>query len=202
MTKEQWAFIVSFIAMLLIASSYFVKKKSGFLLFQALGMIFLMTSYLLNGAFFAMIGLGIGLARAVTFYIFERKDKRPSIAWPILFSALSVIAYVVINLMILKTAVWYDVLYLIGLILYAFVFWIRNLEVMRYTVTIPTALSILYNVVSGAEVFVVISYSFELCANVAAIIKHHYFDKEKAKEKVKEDEKSEAGENSSVDSVG
>ena len=37
MTWEEWALLFSFVAMLLIAASYFVKNKSGFLLFQSSG---------------------------------------------------------------------------------------------------------------------------------------------------------------------
>ena len=170
---ENWALFVSFIAMVLIAASYFMKGKSVFLLYQVLGMIFLMTSYLFTGDYFPMIGLGIGMGRSLTFFIFEKKDKKPSIFWPILFSTLSMMAYVVINVIILQKANLTAIIYLLGLVLYAFVYWIRDLEKMRYLATIPTALCILYNVVSKAPVFTVISYTFELCANVAAIYKYH-----------------------------
>ncbi len=187
MTLQTWSLIVSFIAMLLIASSYFLKTKSGFLLFQSLGMIFLMASYLCDGAYFAMVGLGIGLARSLTFFAFEKKDKKAPIFFPILFSAVSVLAYVVINLVILQTARWVDIIYLTGLILYAFIFSIRSLEIMRYTITIPTALSILYNVLSGATAFVVISYTFELGMNLVAIFKYHILAKPTINEKNKTD---------------
>ena len=169
--------IVSFVAMLLIAASYFVKHKSGFLLFQSAGIVFLMASYLLEGAYFATVGLGIGLARSLIFFGYEKKDKRAPIAWSYLFSALGIAVYFIINVWILKSYVWYDVLYLVGLIFYAFVFRIRNLEWMLYMVTIPTGISILYNVVSKATPFVVISYSFELGANLLAILKYHIFEK-------------------------
>ena len=106
--------------------------------------------------------------------------------WPILFSALSVAAYVVVNLIILKNSRAYDVIYLIALILYAFVFWMRDLEKMLYISTIPTALSVLYNVISGAAVFAVISYTFELGANLLGIYKHHVT---KADKKISKDEK-------------
>lgn len=177
---ENWALVVSFIAMLLIAFSYFMKDKSGFLLFQVIGMVFLMASYLFGGAYFAMIGLGIGLARSVTFYVYEKKDKTPSILWPILFSVLSVVAYVVINLIILKDTKGFDVIYLLSLILYAFVFYIRDLGKMLYFSTIPTALAVLYNVVSRAAVFAVISYTFELGANLVAIYKWHVKNKKRS----------------------
>ena len=104
---------------------------------------------------------------------------------PFIITALSVGAYLIVNVGILKTQNPYDVLYLIGLVLYAFAFRIRNLEVFRYMVTIPTAMCLLYNVVSGAAIFATLSYGFELCANVVAILKYHVFGRE-IKEKVYE----------------
>jgi hypothetical protein len=182
---ENWALFVSFIAMVLIAASYFMKGKSGFFLYQVLGMIFLMTSYLLTQDYFPMIGLGIGMGRSVTYFVFEKKEKNPSIFWPILFSSLSVMAYLIINVIILQTAKSTAIIYLMGLVLYAFIYWIRDLQKMRYLATIPTALSILYNVVSKAPVFTVISYTFELCANIAAIYKYNVKPKMIIKNKIK-----------------
>lgn len=177
MTREQWAFIVSLLAMLWIAASYFFKKKSLYLVFQGAGMVFLILSYLLTGEYFAMIGLGIGLARALTYFAFEIHNKRASIFFPFLFSGLSIAAYFIINLGILHTAKPVDIIYLIGLVGYAFIFWIRDLKTVRYLVTIPTALSILYNVLISAVPFVIISYSFELAANLIAIAKYDLFKK-------------------------
>lgn len=188
MTRVEWSLIISFISMAFNAGSFFAKKKSVFLLMQATGIILLVITYLLTYEYFAMIGLGIGLARVLTYFAFEQKNKKPSVFWPILFSVLSVIAFVVDALVISKDVGWrwFNVLYLIGLILYAFVFWIRNLKVMRHLAPAPTIFSIAFNVLSGANVFVIIAYSLELCANIVSIIKYHCYDK--VKERGKENE--------------
>ena len=179
MTVEQWSLVTSFAAMGWIVSSYFLNSKGKYLLFQSIGIVFLMASYCLDGLYFPMIGLTVGLARSLIFFAYEKKDKEAPIFWPYLFTGLSVVAYLIINVGITKTQAWYDILYLIGLVFYAFVFRIRNIETLRYVITIPTALSILYNVVSGAAIFAVISYSFELCANIVSILKYHVFEKRK-----------------------
>ena len=188
MTAEQWSLIVSFIAMLFVAGSYFLKKKSGYLTFQALGMICLIASYLLDGLYFAMIGLGVGLARALVFFVYEKQDKESSIWWSVFFSALTILVYLVINVGILKEVRIEDTLYLIGLILYAFVFRIRDLEWMRYAVTIPTSLCILYNVLCQASPFVVLSYVIELGANLVAIVQFHIIEKIKEKKEIAHEE--------------
>ncbi len=177
MAKE-WALIFSFIAMTLIASSYFFKSKGLFLIMQGSGIAFLMCSYLCNGQYFAMIGLAIGLARCVIFYLYERQDKEAPIAWCYLLCALAFAAYSVVNLWILQTFHPADIIYLVGLVLYMFIFRIRNIKVVRYAILVPTALSIVYNVWAASPIFAVISYCFEMLANIVAILRYHVFGKE------------------------
>ena len=172
---KTWALIFSFIAMLLIAASYFLGTKDGFLVLQGSGIVFLMSSYLCNGQYFAMIGLGIGLARCVVFYLYERRDKEAPIVWCYALCALSFAAYFVVNLWILQQFHPADILYLIGLVLYMFVFRIRNIKTVRFVILLPTALSIAYNVWAASPIFTVISYCFEMLANIIAILKYHVF---------------------------
>ena len=185
MTEEQWSLLASFAAMAWIVSSYFLNSKGKYLLFQSIGIVFLMASYCIDKLYFPMIGLAVGLFRAGIFFAYEKRNKQAPLLLPFIITALSVGAYLIVNVGILKTQNPYDVLYLIGLVLYAFAFRIRNLEVFRYMVTIPTAMCLLYNVVSGAAIFATLSYGFELCANVVAILKYHVFGRE-IKEKVYE----------------
>ena len=53
---------------------------------------------------------------------------------------------------------------------------------MRYVILIPTFLALLYNVLIMATVFVIVSYSFELLANIVSIIKFDIIDKRKDKQ--------------------
>ncbi len=199
MTREQWAFAVSILVMLVMCSSYFFKKKSLYLIVQSAGITLLMAAYILWKEYFAMAGLVIGLARMLVYLWYERKDKHAPIWWAVLFSLLGVACYLIINLWILKNAKPVDIIYLVGLVAYAFIFRIRSLNLVRYLVLIPTALSIVYNALLGVgTVMVVGSYSFEMCANLVSIAKYHLYDKKKNIE-VKEDEKSA---DSSVDTLG
>ena len=178
MTAKEWALIFSFIAMVLIAASYFLKSKAVFLLMQGLGIVFLMASYFCNQQYFPVIGLAIGLMRCFIYYYYERKDKQAPMIWCYVICALSVAAYAVINLWILKNFHVADILYLMGLVMYVFIFRIRNIKTVRYLVLIPTATSIVYNLWTAAPIFAVVSYCFELLANIVAILKYHVFGKE------------------------
>ena len=170
MKNEVLSLIASFIAMAFVICSYFVKKKN-FLLFQALCIVFLIISYFFNLQFFAMVGLMIGLARSLTFYYYEKKNVEAPLYWAIIFSILTLASYFIINLWILKDVKPVDVLYLIGLLLYIFIFRVRDIKKVRYLMLFPTALSVIFNILSGAAIFATLCYVFELSANVVSIIK-------------------------------
>ncbi len=178
MENEVLALIVSFLAMTMVVISYFVKIKKYYLLFQSLCIVFLILSYFFTAEFFAMIGLSIGLVRSLVFYYYEKKGIEAPIYLSFLISVATIASYFIVNLGILKTAKPVDILCIIPLVMYAFIFRIRNLKIVRFTMLVPTAIAILYNTLSHATVFVVLSYSFELAANVVSICKYHIFNKE------------------------
>ena len=167
------ALIASFIAMSLIVVSYFVRKKERYLLFQMLGIIFLVISYFFTTQFFAMVGLGIAILRVLTYFLYERKQKTAPIYWAFVYSILTIAGYFVVNICILGTALYIDILLIIASCGYNFVFRIRSLKAVRFLSLIPTILSILYNTASGAAFFVSLSYIFELTADIVSIFRYH-----------------------------
>ncbi len=167
------ALITSFIAMLLVILAYFTRKKSRYLLFQLLCIVFLIISYFFTVQFFAMIGLFVGLLRTSTFFIYERKNTTAPILASIIFSILTIASYITVNLIILKDAKPLDLLCVFALICYAFIFRIRNLKIVRFTMIVPTVLSILFNVLTNAPIFSVLTYCIELSANLISIFKYH-----------------------------
>lgn len=185
MENQTLSLLAGFLAMAFVMASYFVKKKAYYLLFQLFCIVCLIISYFFNLQFFAMIGLAVGLGRTVVFFWFENKGKRAPIGWSFLFSFLTLVAYFTVNYGILKTAQPLDVLCLLALCMYAFIFRIRNLKIVRYTMLFPTVLSILFNVFTHAALFATLTYVFELCANLVSIGKYYVFSKEKGEVKRK-----------------
>lgn len=157
----------------LMVASYFFKSKRAYLLLQSLGLVAMFFSYLFGAEFFAMVSLAVSLTRTLTFFIYESKDKEAPLAFSFLFASLTVLAYLTVNLVILKTAKPLDILQLTAQAMYAFVFRIRNIKLMRYVVIVPTVLAVLYNVLLGGMVFVAVSYGFELAADLYAIVKYN-----------------------------
>ena len=177
MDNRVLALIASFIAMSFVTVSYFTRKKEHYLLFQLLCLLFLITSYFFTVQFFAMVGLVIAACRTVTFFIYERKGRKAPILWSFLFSGLSVVAYLVVNLAILKTAQPLDLLFLVGLVAYAFIFRIRNLKTVRFLMLFPSLLSVLFNAFTNAAFFTTLSYVFEFSSNLLSIFKYHVLKK-------------------------
>ena len=179
MIEDILAQIVSFFALAWIAASYFVSKKN-YLLFQAIGMVCLILSYLCKANYFAMIGVGLGLLRALIFYWYEKLEKDAPIILSFVFASLVICAYFIVNVGIQKTGKYEDILYVISLAFYAFTFRIREKRRLLFMTLIPTSIALVYNIICYATVFVVLTYAFELGANIVAIFKF-YLDRRREK---------------------
>ena len=179
MDNETWSLIVSFIAMVLIAASYFVKNKNAYLVFQASGIVGLILSYVFTAKYFAMVGLTIGLARTLIYFAYEKKDKLAPLFVPIAVSFLTACSYCIINLGILKDGNIWDILLLMGYVCYAFAFRIRDMKHLRYFMLIPTSFALVYNFAVRAAIFTICAYCFELGANVVSIFKFYILPKKK-----------------------
>ena len=173
--------IAGLVGMIFVFASYLVGKKSAFLMCQTGAIVFLSVSYLFVEQYFAMLGMAFSAIRTVVYFILEKKDKAPSVWLKSLFALLSVLSYVIINIIILQTARYLDLLFLTANILYSYLFGIRDLKLLRYLFLIPTGITSIYNVLAPATLFVIISYFFEFGVNIIGIIKSHIQEK---KEKV------------------
>lgn len=165
--------ILSFIGLVVVVAAYFINNKSIYLFLQASCMLLMVLSYLFISEFFAMISLAVALSRTVTYFIYEKRDKRAPLWLAFLFSGMTISVYFIVNIGILGTAKPIDIICLATQCLYTFIFRIRNLRIVRYTVCIPTVLGVIYNLAISAPIFSVLIYAFEFAANVVAILKFH-----------------------------
>lgn len=179
MYNELVAKIFGFLAMSFVIVSYFLKSKSGYLTFQLLNVLSLALSYLFCENFFAMIGISSSLIRTFVYFIYEKKGKEAPLVLGFVFSSMAIVAWVIVNVVILSSAQWVDGVFIVACICYAFIVRIRNLRVVRYAMLFPLALSVLYNALVWSTVFAVCSYSFELVADIVSIIKNELQEKKK-----------------------
>ncbi len=174
MYSEPLSLVASFIGMGFAMSSYFVKKKNVFLVWQGGAILFLALSCLFKLHFLPMLTYAIALSRVIVYYLFECGNKNVTVWLMTFFALLNVVAYFAVNAIngVIFNAI--DVILIIASIMYAYVFSIRNVKLMRFVFIIPTVLCILYYVLTSAAIFMIISYSFELVANVVAICYYRY----------------------------
>ena len=168
--------ISGLIAMLFVFASYLVSKKASFLISQTFAIVFLSQSYLFVEQYFAMVGMAFAAIRTIVYFVLEKKNKAPSFLLKSLFAFLSVLSYLIINLIILQSARYLDLLFLIANIMYSYLFGIRDLKLLRYLFLVPTAMVSVYNLIAPATLFVIISYIFEFTVNVIGIIKAHIIE--------------------------
>ena len=183
MENRIFALIASFIAMVFVVFSYFTTKKERFLFFQSLCIVFLIISYFFTVQFFAMVGLAIGLLRAVVYFFYEKRGRMAPLWIPIGLCLMTTVSYLVVNIGILKDASVADIVLLLSLYGYIFIFRVRNLTLVRYLMLLPTVLSVLFNVWTNAALFATLSYVFEFSANAASILKYNVLAKRKEKKK-------------------
>lgn len=181
--------IIGFVAMVFAMSSYFVKKKSIFLMAQAGAILSLAFSCLFIVQYYAVVSYVLGLIRVGVFYLYERKGKTAPNLLIAIFVGFYMLFYVVVNILILQKFNTLDILLLVANVFFTVAFSIRNLIILRYVFLLPLAIStVYYLLVPGGSLFVIISYTFELCANATAIIcnsKFFYMYVNKRKERLK-----------------
>ena len=159
--------------MVLVIASYFTRKKERFLLFQSLCIVFIIASYFFTVQFFAMVGLAVGLLRALVYYAYEKRERLAPLWVPILLTLLTLASYFTVNFAILKTSDPLDVICLVALVAYVFIFRVRNLKLVRFLMLLPVSLSLLFNLLTNAALFTTLTYVFELSANLVSIFKYH-----------------------------
>lgn len=177
MDNHTLSFVMSTVALALYSCSYFFDNKRNYLILQVIGNIFLSLSYLLMGAYFTMISVGIGIGRGLICYRYEKLNKK--VPFYVIFGLCfaTILTYVVVNYIVLSTASPWDVLYLIASCMYAITFAIRNIKLMRYMVLIPHGSAVLYNLLVRAPISSAISYGIEFVITIVAIIKFRIQEK-------------------------
>ena len=172
------SFVMSTTALALYSCSYFFNNKRNYLSLQVVGNVFLLLSYLLMGAYFTMVSVGIGIGRGLICYSYEKLNKKVPVYIVFTLCFVTILSYFIINYVILSgTASPWDVLYLIASCMYAITFAIRNIKLMRYLVLIPHTCAITYNLLIRAPISSAISYGIEFAITVIAIIKFRIQEK-------------------------
>lgn len=173
---------MSAIALVLYCSSYFFNNKKKYLILQLTGNMFLSSSYFFMGAYFTMVAIAIGIVRGLVCYTYEKNNKSVPLYMIVGLCFVTMFNYVIINYVISSgsSSPW-DILYMVSSCMYAIIFAIRNIKLMRYLILIPHFSAICYNLLVKAPISSAISYGIEFVITIIAIIKFHIQEKMQSK---------------------
>jgi hypothetical protein len=195
MENPTLALCVSFLALCCVVISYFLKSKALYLLFQSVGIVFLVLTYFFSALFFPMISLFIGLFRVLIYFVYEQKQKTAPMWVALLLILATLTAYVVVNVILLKTARLLDILNVAAMVLYALIMRVRNLKFVRFAIIAPAFLSVLYNLLLGGQPFATALYLFEIAACVLAILRFYVLPKSNPKKQENSEKEKKTNEN-------
>ena len=169
-------------------SSWFVRNKKLFLTVQSIAIILLALMNFFNAIFLPVFTYLIAFIRMIFYYSYEKSNKSVPFLIKSLFALLNVVAYFVLNAISGTLFNPVDLLIMTASVLYAYGFGIRNLQHLRLFFVPPTVMSIIYFALIPNSLFALISYSFELGANVVSFImclnREKRFLRKKEKKKV------------------
>ena len=131
--------VSGYIALILIAISYFCKNKKYFLIYQTIADICYAIAYLFINVWVAGIITILSSFRCIVFYVCEKKDiNHKNISLPIF-----ILGYIII------TAIFWqgygDILPLITATIYTVVYAIKNTQTIRYLSIVPSVALCIYN---------------------------------------------------------
>lgn len=169
--------IFGIIALILVAISYFINKKSTFLIFQVIADFFYALAYLVVDAWSAGVITLISLVRCIYLYIADKKNFKNNVPFLMIFVAL----FAVTTIFFWKTS--FDFIPLITSTLFTFGYEIKNMQVMRYVLLIPNALLVIYNILITTYASAVLDF-MEIVAILAAIIKFYLNNKKNRETKI------------------
>lgn len=131
-----------------------------------------------------MVGLIVGLARTLVYFFYANNDKPAPVFCAVTFCTLTVSVYLIVNIAILNDAKPVDLVNLAALCFYACVYLTQDLKKLRWLLFIPLILCVVYNLLISATAFVIISYCFEIFANILAILKSRFLHNSSQKQEV------------------
>lgn len=171
--------IFGVIALILVAISYFRRKKLEFLVFQNIANIFYALSLITLNLLVAGIGTFISLIRTLIFYIYVKNSK--DIPWyylPLFFSI-----YAINGVINWQYAL--DVLVILSSITFTIAFYIKNLRISRYVCLLPNLILFIYNIIFKNYAAGILDL-IEFFVILVAIIKFEIEIKQQNKEKINE----------------
>ena len=158
--------VFGIIALIATCISYFLEKRSHFVITQIVVDIFYAAAFIVSGALVAGVITCLSAARCVYLYFAERYELKHKN----MFLSLFVVAYIIVTIIFMKS--WLDIVPLITSILFSVGVSIENLQVGRYVLLLPNAILVVYNILITTYASAILD-AIEFAVIVVAIVKWH-----------------------------
>ena len=157
------------VAMIFLASTYFIKSKKMVLIFNIPVSVFFGIQYLLLGAYTGVIINAIGLIRCFWFYFNEKHGKKKDY-----------ISYAVINLLLLVLGIitfktWVDIIAMLAGFLFTYSIWQSKIAVYKWFAVFVSICWIVHNSIYGS-LFGIIAESILLLIEIIALFKFYFVE--------------------------
>lgn len=169
--------IISGIIQIIICSiAFFFKEKRHFLICNCTYNLILVLQYLIQGYFTELTLIFIDISRAILFYMFEVKNKKPNVYIIVVIEIL----YLIVGIITFEN--WFSIFVIISSMLGTFAQWQSNMFVLRVSYIICSVLLILNYIFTGLYA-TIIAESISLMSALISIIKYSIIDKKIDKSK-------------------
>lgn len=154
------------VAMLFLASTYFIKSKKMILFFNIPVSVFFGIQYLLLGAYTGIVINAIGLIRCFWFYFNETHNKKRD------YISFGVINLLLLVLGIITFKTWVDILAMLAGFIFTYSIWQPKISIYKWSAIAVSACWIIHNLIYGS-LFGVIAESILLIIEIIALIKFY-----------------------------
>lgn len=169
--------IISGIIQIIICSiAFFFKEKRHFLICNCTYNLILVLQYLIQGYFTELTLIFIDISRAILFYMFEVKNKKPNVYIIVVIEIL----YLIVGIITFEN--WFSIFVIISSMLGTFAQWQSNMFVLRVSYIICSVLLILNYIFTGLYA-TIIAEAISLMSALISIIKYSIIDKKIDKSK-------------------
>lgn len=150
-------------AMACLAVTFLIKNKISILILCAISSTLYAIQYGLLGAFTGMILNLIAVARAIWFFINEKRGKSQD-----LFSLITIFSVIVV-FSILTYFCWVDILAMTATLLYSFAIWQKKTMQYRFLAIVCSVCWITYNIIY-LSIFGIVAESSMLIVEVIGVV--------------------------------
>lgn len=158
--------IIGLVLIIICAVSFFFKKKEQFLICLIIYNLLVFLQYVLQQQLTESIITIIGVIREITFFVYEKKDKKPKLLILVLFE----IMFVLIGVVTYQNL--YSLPVIFSSMLSTFAQWQSNMFVLRVVYSVCSILVIINYAFTGLYTSI-IAEAISLISSISSIFKYH-----------------------------